>query len=339
MSAGQIERDEQGFAADDGSRRALGALTARIDPNAIGLPIALVALIVAFAISAPNFLTVNNQLNNLQNAAFVGIIAFGMTLVIIAGEIDISVGSAVALGSAMLGVLTQHAGLPLGVAVVLVLLEGALIGALGGAIRAFIGVPSFIVTLALYTGLAGLALLITNALPISIEADHFSFWGSGRVAGIPVPALVLIAVFLLFWFIARKTVFGRSVYAVGGNAEAARLSGLPVAAVRVAIFAITGLLAAAVAILESARLSAGDPTIGVGLEFQVISAVIIGGTSLMGGRGSIVGTALGVLFITILANGMVLLGINNYAQQVVQGGVILVGVLVSQWRVRTRATR
>jgi len=233
---------------------------------------------------------------------------------------------------ALLGVMSVNWGLPLGLAIVLVLIWGTIVGLLGGTIRAFFGVPTFIITLALYLGLRGFALLITNAFPIGLYNDQFTFWGAGRVGNIPVPALLLVAVFVIIYFISTRTAFGRSVYAVGGNAEAARLSGLPVARIRMTVLGITGFLAAVVGILESSRLSAGDPSIAVGLEFDCISAVIIGGTSLFGGRGTMFGTLLGVLLITILTNGMILVGINPYAQQVGRGGVVLGAVLASRLR-------
>jgi simple sugar transport system permease protein len=304
----------------------------------VGLPAVLLVMYVVFTLTAPNFLTVDNQLNILQNAAFVGILAFGMTLVIIAAEIDISVGSAVALSSALLGVLVVKAGLPTGVAVVLVLLEGAAVGCLAGAVVAGFGVPSLIVTLALFSAMRGAALLLTNAYPILLPED-FSVWGSGHLVGVPIPALFLVAAFAVFWFVAARTAFGRSVYAVGGNAESARLSGLPVTRVRVAILGITGLLSAFVGVLQASRLGSADPNIGIGLEFEVISAVIIGGTSLFGGRGTMFGTLIGVLFITVLPNGMVLRGVNPYAQQVVLGGVVLGAVLISSIRTRRGAAR
>jgi simple sugar transport system permease protein len=298
----------------------------------VGLPAALLALCVFLGFTAPNFATINNLFNILQSASFIGIIAFGMTLVIIAGDIDISVGSAVALGSALLGVLSVTLGLPMWLAVILVLAEATVFGAFAGFIRARFRVPSFIVTLALFSALRGLALLATNGFPVGIPDPGFQFLGAGRIGIVPFPAIILVITFLIFWFVSKRTSFGRTVYAIGGNAEAARLSGLPVFRTRIVIFAITGLLAGFVGILQASRLASGNPTIATGLEFDVIAAVIIGGTSLSGGRGSMWGTFLGVLLITILRNGMVLLGVNPYAQQVFSGVVVLAAVLVSYIR-------
>ena len=296
------------------------------------LTLALVCLCGIFAVISPGFFTVNNQLDNLENASYVGIIAFGQTLVIIAGEIDISVGSATALASALIGVLTANLGLPIGLAMVLVLVEASVVGALSGFVRARFGVPSFIITLATYTGLRGIALLITNAYPVAVNSTTFAYLGQGTIGSVPVPAVIMIVVFVGLYFVASRTVFGRYVYAVGGDSEAARRAGVPVMKMRIAVLAITGFLAGAVGIIETARLSSADPTIAVGLEFQTIAAVIIGGTRLAGGRGSMFGTLVGILFITVLSNGMVLLGISSYAQDVMQGGIILVAVLMTSTR-------
>lgn len=293
---------------------------------------ALVALILILSVWAPSFGTIDNMFNIIRQAAFVGIIALGMTMIIVAGEIDISVGSNVALTSALLGVLIAEQSVPIILAVLIVLVVGGLVGSLSGVMRALLNVPSFIVTLALYLSLRGFALFITNAFPNSIESDSFNYLGAGYFYSVPVPALILLALFLVFVFISRKTKFGRSVYAVGGNAEAARLSGISVARVRILVFVMTGVLASLVGVLLSARLASGNPGVGLGLEFDVIAAVIIGGASLAGGKGTMFGTLLGVLFVTVLANGLVLLGVNPYLQDVASGAIVLFAVLLGSIR-------
>jgi len=305
----------------------------------LGLLGASVVLFGALAFTAPNFATATNLLNLLRDVSFVGIIAFGMTFVIIAAEIDISVGSAMAFASALLGYLHLGLGVPLIVTILLVLVSGVVIGLFAGFVRAKANVPSFIVTLALFTGLSGGALLLTNAVPRPIIDESFRFWGGGSVWGIPIPAIIMIAMFLLFWFLATRTAFGRSIYAVGGNESAARLSGISVTRVRISIFVITGLLAAMSGVLLSARLGTSNPSIGGGVEFAVISAVLVGGASLYGGRGSMVGTLLGVIFIGMLNNGMVLLGVNSYAQGVAQGAIVLGAVLASTYLGRENRRR
>lgn len=319
-------------------RAGLSKARGRIAAEQLGLVVALLAMVVVFAITAPNFLTFGNLTNILQQSSYLGIIAWGMTLVILAGEIDVSVGSAAAFDGVLVAVFLTH-GMAWPLAVALTLLVGAVIGALAGWIRATFLIPSFIVTLALYEALRGLALLVTDAVPqapTALTNSFFAFIGSGKVIGIPFAAVLLIVLFAVFWFIAARTTFGKRVYAIGGNSQAAYLAGIRIARVRVLLFAGTGLLAAVSGILLAAALGAGDPTTAQGLEFEVIAAVIVGGTNLFGGRGSMVGTAVGVLVIGVLSNGLVLVGINTYANSVVQGMVILVAVLVMSAGMRDR---
>ena len=296
--------------------------------NEIGLFVAILVLYAFLSVFASNFLTLPNQLNILRDAAFVGIIAWGMTLVLISGEIDISVGPHVAFAGVLLASLAQS-GVPLAVAALVVIVLGALIGCFTGALRAFLDVPSFIVTLALWLGLRGTAQVMSDAVPIVIMDFSFQSLGAGWLLGIPTPAVIMLALFAVFSFVATCTVFGRSVYAVGGNAEAARLSAIPVARVRILVFAITGALAALTGILMASRLGSGNSGAASGLEFDIIAAVVVGGTSLFGGRGTMLGTLLGVVFIAALVNGLVLMGVDPFAQGIVRGVVILVAVMVN----------
>jgi simple sugar transport system permease protein len=297
-----------------------------------GLVAALAVLVIVALLFAPHFASLANLLDILRQMAFTGIIGLGMTLVIIAGEIDISVGSAVAFVSALFGVLAVNMGWSFPLAAVGVLCAATLIGLAAGAIRAFFGVPSFIVTLALFSALKGGGWLLTDAIPIPILDDDFNWWGTGSLLGLPVPAVILIVLFAIFSVVANRTSFGRSVYTVGGNAEAAYLSGVPVAMVRTVLFGITGFLAGVSGLLQTSRLAAGNAGVGVGLEFAVITAVIVGGASLFGGKGSMLGTMLGGLFIAVLNNAMVLFGVNTYAQYVANGLVVLLAVLISTLR-------
>ncbi|KKC35413.1 sugar ABC transporter permease [Devosia epidermidihirudinis] len=306
--------------------------------NEVGLVVGIVVLYAFLAFMAPNFLTPANQLNILRDAAFVGIIAWGMTLVLISGEIDISVGPHVAFAGVVLAKLAAS-GVPLPMAVLLVLVLGAFIGTVAGFLRARFEVPSFIVTLSLWLALRGIAQVISNAVPIVIMDFDFQRFGSGALFGIPIPAIIMLVLFVVFTFIATRTVFGRSVYAVGGNAEAARLSGIPVAKVRTIVFAISGVLAALTGILMASRLGSGNSGAATGLEFDIIAAVVVGGTSLFGGRGTMLGTLLGVMFIGALVNGLVLMGVDPFAQGIVRGFVILAAVMIniiSIRRVRSR---
>jgi sugar transport system permease protein len=294
-----------------------------------GLLLALILLFVILAAVAPNFLSARNMFNVLRQVSFVGIIACGMTVALIGAEVDLSVGSVVALTSSLLGVLAVKLGWPLVPAIILCLVEATLVGTFAGWIRVKWDIPGLIVTIALMLSLRGVAYVLTNAYPIPITDSTFAFLGSGYIAGVPFPAIIFLATMGVFGFITTRTVYGRSVFAVGGNAEATRLSGIPVNRVRIAIFATTGFLAAMSGVLLTARLNSGYAGVGVGWEFDCISAVIIGGTSLFGGEGSMFGTLLGVLFIGLLGNGMVLLGVNPYLQDVARGVIILGAVLLS----------
>jgi simple sugar transport system permease protein len=303
-------------------------LWVRRHANEVGLVGAIVILYVVLAPLAPNFLSSANQFNILRDAAFVGIIAWGMTLVLIAGEIDISVGANAAFSGVVLALMITH-GVPIILACVLVILLGTLIGLGAGALRALFDIPSFIVTLALWLGLRGLAEVMSSAVPVVIPDLGFQNLGGGNIGGFPNPAIFMVVLLVIFIFISRRTVFGRSVYAVGGNAEAAKLSGIPVPLIRMSVFAITGCLASFAGVLFASRLGSGNSEAATGLEFDVIAAVVVGGTSLFGGRGSMIGTLLGVLFIAALGNGLVLMGVDPFMQNVVRGIVILVAVFVN----------
>jgi sugar transport system permease protein len=303
------------------------------------LELILLVLCIALALAAPGFLTAENLLNVLRNVSMQGVIAFGMTMVIIAGEIDLSVGSAVAFSGCLTAFLTQQltgpsvgwspsAAVPLAMCVTLTI--GLLLGSFTGFMRTRYQVPSFITTLALLTGLMGAAELITNGFPINSFPDWYNFFGGGYVAGIPFPAIIFLLVFVFVHVLMNFTAFGRSVYAVGGNAEAARLSGINVRFVKMAVLGFTAMLAALSGILQSAEIMAGTATTAKGWELDVIAAVIIGGTSLMGGSGRIWGTMVGIVFLGVIINGMTLLNISEYWQHVVRGVLILAAVLLNR---------
>jgi ribose/xylose/arabinose/galactoside ABC-type transport system permease subunit len=300
------------------------------------MELVLAGTCVVLALTAPNFLTVDNLLNVLRSVSMQGIIAFGMTMVIIACEIDLSVGSMVALSGCLLAWLVQ-AGVPLWVGIPLTLSAGLLCGAFTGVMRTRFQVPSFITSLALFTALKGGALLITGGFPITSFPKWFGYLGGGYLAGIPVPAIAFIICFIVVSVLMNHTTFGRAVYAVGGNPEAARLMGINVAGVRIAVLAITGGLAALSGVMLASRMMSGTPTVAQGWELDVIAAVIIGGTSLTGGVGTIRGTLVGMCFIGVIINGMTLLNVPAYFQYVVRGGLILAAVLINRIEVRPRA--
>jgi len=296
--------------------------------NELGLFAIAIVLLAILSATAPNFGSTDNLVNILRDAAFTGIVAWGMTLVIISGEIDISVGSSAAFSSVVFAKLADG-GLPLVVAGVLTLAIGTAFGLSAGALRAYLGVPTFVSTLALYIGLRGLANVLSDAIPIPIDSDGFQKIGLGSIAGIPTPAIIMFILFAFFAYLAQRMVFGRSVFAVGGNAEAARLTGTNVERTRMVLLGITGFLAALTGILIASRLGSGNSGSAIGLEFEAIAAVVVGGTALSGGRGSMIGTLLGVLFIAELVNGLVLLGVSPFTQDIVRGGVVLGAVVVN----------
>jgi len=302
------------------------------------MAIILMVLCAALAVQAQGFFTTDNLLIVLRNVSMQGVIAFGMTMVIIAGEIDLSVGSAVALSGCLVAWLTGFlAGPPIGMpmpwAVTLAILAsltlGAMVGSVTGLLRVRFGVPTFIATLAWMTILKGAAELITNGFPLMPFPPWYNFIGGGYVGIIPFPAIIFLLVFAATHFLMNYTSFGQAVYAVGGNAEAARLSGIRVGRVKILAMGIVAGLAALSGVMQSSQLIAGRPDTGTGWELNVISAVIIGGTSLMGGSGTVWGTLIGVVFLGVLGNGMTLMNISEYWQHVVQGALILAAVLIN----------
>lgn len=300
------------------------------------LELVLLALCLVLAFRAEGFFTADNLLNILRNISMQGVIALGMTMVIIAGEIDLSVGSAAAFAGCLAAWVIGRlgaAGAPVSLAVVsglvAALAAGFGVGSLTGLLRTRFRVPTFISTLAWLTILRGAAELITNGFPLTPFPAWYNFLGGGYLAGMPFPALIFLAIFAIIHVLMNFTVFGRSVYAVGGNAEAARLSGINVGFVKVMVMGLVGLLAALGGLLQSSQIMSGSAGTATGWELDVISAVIIGGTSLMGGAGKVWGTLIGLVFLGVLVNGMTLLNISEYWQHVVRGALILMAVLVN----------
>jgi sugar transport system permease protein len=302
----------------------------------------LLALVVFLIFTAPGFASLANTLNVLRTVAMLGIIAFGMTAVIIAGEIDLSVGAGAALAGcivAWFGVnFTESWGgtAALGFGFLCALIVGFFTGFMTGKFRQWFNVPSFITTLALFTALRGAANLITGGFPLSNLPSSFGFFGGGYLFGIPFPVYLFALTFVAMHFLMNHTSFGRSVYAVGGNMEAARLSGIDVWKVKSLTLALTGVLTAVSGTLIASQIGSGTGTTATGMELDVIAAVIIGGTSLFGGKGRIWGTFVGVIFLGCISNGMTLLNVSEYWQYVVRGAIILGAVLLNQMLDRSR---
>lgn len=298
----------------------------------------LLLIIAFFAVKAPGFITSANLFNILRNVSQQGIIAFGMTLVIIMGDIDLSVGSAIAWSGCLTAVIVRDlqalrypAGLAIALGMSAAILAGCLGGVLTGWFRTRFNVPAFITTLALMFAYKGGAYLVTHSFPVIPFPEWYSFLGSGYVLRVvPFSSLIFLAVFGAMYFLAKYTTFGRAVYAIGGNMEASRLSGIDVARVKKTVFAITGGLAAISGIIVSSMCMAGTPQAGTGWELDVIAAVIIGGVDFAGGVGRIWGTFIGVIFLGVITNGMTLLNVDPYLQYVVKAGLILTSVLIYQ---------
>lgn len=306
------------------------------------LEIVLIALFVFLAVANKNFLTVENIMTILRSSSMNGIIALGMTLVIISGEIDLSVGSAVAFSGCLMAYLTKQflgSGMQETPAIIIcaaiVLALGCLIGVFTAWMRNSFRVPSFITTLGLLTVLSGAAYLITGGFPITSFPQWYGYLGAGFIGGVfPFQALILVAVFFILYFVLNFTEFGRAVYAVGGNVEAARLSGVNINKVRFMSFGITGFLAAFSGLMVSSQIMSGTPSVGTNGEMTAISSIIIGGASLSGGIGKITGTLIGILFLGIVLNGMTIMGLSSYWQLVVRGALVIAAVLLNNLSTR-----
>lgn len=288
------------------------------------------AVTLFFAVFAPNFATLGTAEAILRITALVTIMAVGMTFVIICGEIDLSVGS-LASWSGMIVALLIDRGAPGWLAALAVLAMGAGIGAITGALVTKLGIPSFLVTLGMLSVFSGLALTITNTEPVPIVDDLFTdlFW-NGALFGVPAPIWWTLATVVVGYYVLQMTVLGRQAYAVGGNLVAARFSGVKTDRVKILAFVASGLTASLAGMMLAARSTAGNPSLGAGLELDVIAAVIIGGTSLFGGVGDIVGSVVGAIFIGILGFGLLVMGLTTSIQEVVKGAIIILAVALNR---------
>jgi ribose transport system permease protein len=286
--------------------------------------LALILIIASFL--SDSFLTVSNIFNVIRQVSVITIIAAGMTFVILTGGIDLSVGSIVALsGVSSAYVLMSTKSVVLAVLAALVI--GAIIGLFNGFIITKGNLPPFIATLSIMIFIKGCVLVFTNGSPIAARVKPYNFFGKGYLLGIPVPILILIIVFMVGYGILKYTAFGRSVYSIGGNREATRLSGINVERSETLVYVISGLVAGIAGLVLTARLGSAQPTAGAGYELDAIAAVILGGTSLSGGQGAIIPTIFGALILGVLDNILVLVDVNPFASDMVKGAVILLAVL------------
>jgi ribose transport system permease protein len=287
----------------------------------------LVLLVILMSVIAPNFVSFNNGLNVARAVSINAILAAGMTLVILTRGIDLSVGSVVAL-TGVSSVLLFTAGAPTIVAVIGGIVVGVLTGLLNGSLIAFLGLPAFIITLGALTYIRGLSYSLTNAQPLIADELGFRALGNGGIAGIPTPVVIMLLVYVVLWFVLERTTFGRHVYAIGGNPEAARLAGVKVRWTLVRVYLIMGACAGLAGVIFAARVESGQPRAGEGYELDAIAAVVLGGTSLAGGRGRIFGTLVGALIIGVLSNGLVLMNVPFFYQLVIKGVVIILAVAI-----------
>jgi ribose/xylose/arabinose/galactoside ABC-type transport system permease subunit len=299
-----------------------------------GLLIALLVLIVVASLLSDRFLTAPNLLNVLRQVSIVGILALGMTFVILTAGIDLSVGSILGLSVVIFAGFVDSSSVPFAIA--LGLGAGVMVGVVNGLGVAYAGIPPFIMTLGTLSFVRGLCFIYTGGTPIPILDEAFFLIGNGSMMGIPIPSILLIVSLIVCAIVLNFTPFGRSIYALGSNEDAARLSGVPVNRFKVIVYGISGFFAGLAGLVYSSQLSIGTPIAGQGYELDAIAAVVVGGTSLFGGKGSVFGTFVGTLIIGILANILNLRGIDPFVQQLFKGALIIIAVFIMGRAMRSR---
>lgn len=305
----------------------------------LGIMVALAVMCIFLAVfpaTSSSFLTPKNMFNILRQISTNMLLACGMTMVIILGGIDLSVGSIIALSGVLSAGCVARYGLPIPVALLVGVLVGLLIGCINGGIIALTTIPPFIVTLATMNVARGLAKVYTGGSPVRVVTKEWQFLGAGYIGPVPVPVIIMIVVVVISALIMNRTKMGRHIYAVGGNAQAAVFSGIKVSKVKFFVHAFSGVMAGLAGIILASRMYSGQPTAGEGAEMDAIAAVVVGGTSMSGGSGKIGGTVIGALIIGILNNGLNLLNVNSFWQDVVKGIVILLAVLIDYFRTKKK---
>jgi ribose/xylose/arabinose/galactoside ABC-type transport system permease subunit len=296
-----------------------------------GIYIAFAALFIILSVSSESFLTTINMINILRQVSIIGIVAIGMSFVVITGGIDLSVGSIMALSAVVAASFAQvDSNYSIIIPIIAGLTVGLACGLINGALVAKWKVAPFIATLGMMTAARGLAMVYTDGRPVIGLSSTYNNIGSGYILGLPIPVIALIVIVLIGVFLLNYTVFGRHVLATGGNEQSAKLSGIDVTSVKIGVYAIAGLLAGIGGMILSSRIMSGSPVLGQGYELDAIAAVVIGGTSLFGGVGSIIGTVVGVLIIGVMNNGLDLLNVSSYYQQILKGAIIVIAVLLDK---------
>lgn len=296
----------------------------------------LILMCIIMAVASDKFLTTANLMTIVKQISIQSIVAIGMTMIIITGNIDLSVGSIVAFAS-VCAAMMMNAELPIPIAIILTVLVAGVLGFISGGVTAKLKLHSFLVTLALMQAFRGLAQTITGGYPVAGLPDSFGKIASGSIGPVPYLVIYMIIFYAVFIYIMKYTAFGRSIYAIGGNQESARLSGINVEKVKTMVFVISSMLCGVAGVLLTSKVRSGDPTCANGWEMDTIAGAIIGGTNMMGGEGKLGGTIIGLLFVGILSNGMVLLGVNAYMQSVIKGLVIFGAVIINSIQKRSQA--
>ncbi|MEZ5077514.1 MAG: ABC transporter permease [Solirubrobacterales bacterium] len=312
---------------------ASNSLRSLTDASFLGVLLILVVMFLYFSFTQSSFLTSGNLTSLLTGVSILFVVSIGMTFAMLSGGIDLSVGSILALSGILLGKLATDVGLPIGLAILLTLLGGALLGGLiNGFFVGIVGLSFLVVTLGTNILFRGVVNLWSNTKTTQVVSPFLEDLAFEDFLGLPIAVWIMFAVFLMAFYVLRNTYFGRDVYAVGGNADAARLSGINVGRTILLVYAITGLLSALGGVIQVARVGAASPLVGETLVFDATAAVLIGGTSFKGGSGGVVGTAVGVLFLGVLQNGLAVSGVQSFWQQVVTGAILVIAVLIETLR-------
>lgn len=298
--------------------------------NKYGVLFILIVEIIIFSLANETFFTPSNILSVGRQFSFIGMSAIGMTMVMITGGIDISVCTMLAMSGVICAKLNVDAGLPIAVCIIITVILGAFFGLLNGLAVNFLKIPALIATLAMQTVLKGIAYLVTNAIPIKNISDSYKNIGQGYIFNvIPIPFVVMLVMYIIAWWYLDKTYMGRHIYLVGGNEEAARLSGINTKLVGVSVYVFCGLFTSVAGLMMAARLGSGQPSVGTGFEMDVITATVLGGVSVSGGKGNVINVLFGACIMGFLANGMTILNVNQYWQWIVNGIVLVAAVATS----------
>ncbi len=301
-----------------------------------GIIVAFLAMIVVFSIASKNFLTTNTMFTILKQVSITGIISIGMTLVLLTGGIDLSVGSIAGVTAVTAAICLKNYELAIPLTCVIALAMSVVYGAISGLCVTKLNMPPFIATLGVQTSLRGLAYIVTGGLPVYGFTKAFSTFAQGSLFSVPYPVILTVVLFIIFIILLSRTTIGRYLYGVGGNEEASRLSGINVVAVKITAYATSGFLAGVAGLVLLSRTASGQPSAGDGYEMDAITAAVIGGVSLSGGQGGLPMVIIGVLLMGTLSTGMIMCGINDYVQQLVKGIVLIAAVAYSQFSQKMR---